>query len=96
MMKRVLAMLMVVTMLCASMTAIVSASDTDPYEYYPRDMIVSGINNSGTYGVRLSWKNPNSEKLTKVTVYSVSDDTYFDETLLGNYRKSDCRRSTEY
>lgn len=65
MFKRLTAILITLAMLFG-MCAVVTADTTDPYEYLPRDITI--VCYSGDDGAVVTWKNPTSVLLTKVTV----------------------------
>ena len=87
-MKRISVFLIILAIVSTLFSVTVLASDAENYEYYPHDIIVVGLNdgtipNSSFYGVSLSWKNPYSEWLSEVSVYSVNESTMA-ETYLGS------------
>ncbi len=65
MFKRLTAILITLAMLFG-MCEVVTADTTDPYEYLPRDVTI--VCYSGNDGAVITWKNPTSVLLTKVTV----------------------------
>lgn len=79
MFKRLTAILITLAMLFG-MCAVVTADTTDPYEYLPRDITIVQYN--GNYSASIAWKNPTSDKLTKVTVMD-SNNATGTETVLG-------------
>lgn len=79
MFKRLTAILITLAMLFG-MCAVVTADTTDPYEYLPRDITIVQYN--GDYSASIAWKNPTSNKLTKVTVMD-SNNATGTETVLG-------------
>lgn len=66
MFKRLTAILITLAMLFG-MCAVVTADTTDPYEYLPRDITIVCYDLSHN-GAVVTWKNPTSVLLTKVTV----------------------------
>lgn len=66
MFKRLTAILITLAMLFG-MCAVVTADTTDPYEYLPRNITIVCYDSSHN-GAVVTWKNPTSELLTKVTV----------------------------
>lgn len=66
MFKRLTAILITLAMLFG-MCAVVTADTTDPYEYLPRNITIVCYDSSHN-GAVVTWKNPTSVLLTKVTV----------------------------
>jgi len=71
MLKRIMALLVALMMLCGMLQGVSASETADPYEYFPRDITL--VSKTGNEGVVVAWKNPTSSLLSKVTVSNVSD-----------------------